>query len=76
MTTFEMDGYQDAINGRAYTPPQNPKTDALRLQYQRGYNTGMLYSGRTAAAYSRSLAKANAAGQQTAAAYQAGSSLG
>jgi len=76
MTTFEMDGYQDAINGRAYAPPQSPKTNAYRLEYQRGYNTGTLYSGRTADAYSRSLAKANAAGQKAAAAYKAGSSLG
>lgn len=76
MTTFETDGYQDGISGRAYNPPQHTKTDVYRLEYQRGYNAGMLYSGRTADAYSRMIAKANAAGRRAAAAYKAGDSLG
>lgn len=72
-TTFETDGYLDGINGRPYSPPSHPQTTVFTAEYQRGYNAGMLYSGRTVEAYERA---AREGGARAAAAYLAGDSLG
>lgn len=76
MTTFETDGYRDGCKGLPYSPPSHPQTSVFTAEYQRGYNAGMLYSGRTAQEYARAERKARLAGQRAAAAYHDGDSLG
>ncbi len=58
MTTFEQDGYRDAIEGNACHPPSHPKTNVYTMEYKRGYDLGYLYSGRAANDYSRMLVRA------------------
>ncbi len=51
MTTFEQDGYRDAMKGSGYHPPSHPKTNVYEMEYKRGYDLGYLYSGRAAGDY-------------------------
>jgi hypothetical protein len=46
MATYEIDGYQDAINGRACSPPSHPETMVFTDEYRRGYNAGRLFRAR------------------------------